>query len=186
MPIADPASGLCLKHAAVQKKDRDAANLAATLIGDTQEFTSAVAINRSLGELYKLLARDEIAPRRAAVMAYTGSLLLRTLPAIEHELGLDAEETIRVELGDMPRPDRSHTDRLTGPTVIWDVSGDSSDFRRLDRSELYSDDAHPTPADVSVPGHPDPPSPAPRPDLQPLPLEASACPEECQQSHKRL
>jgi hypothetical protein len=103
--VSDPASGLCPRHAAAQKKDRDAANLAATLIGDTQEFTSAVAINRSLGELYKLLARDEIAPRRAAVMAYTGSLLLRTLPAIEHELGLDAEEHIRVDLGDLPRPD---------------------------------------------------------------------------------
>ena len=103
-PIADAQVSLCFKHAAAQKKDRDAANLAVQLIGDTQEFTSAVAINRSLGELYKLLARDEIAPRRAAVMAYTGSLLLRTLPAIEHELGFDPEEDIRVELGDMPRP----------------------------------------------------------------------------------
>jgi hypothetical protein len=92
------------------------------LIGDTQEFTSAVAINRSLGELYKLLARDEIAPRRAAVMAYTGSLLLRTLPSIEHELEviegppeLDFTdwprgshsrqgETIRVIPADIPRP----------------------------------------------------------------------------------
>jgi hypothetical protein len=89
MPVSDPESRLCFKHAAAQKKDRDAANLAATLIGDTEEFTSAVAINRSLGELYKLLARDEIAPRRAAVMAYTGSLLLRTLPAFEHELEVE-------------------------------------------------------------------------------------------------
>lgn len=86
MALSDLASGLCFRHAAEQKKDRDAANVAARLIGDTQEFTSAVTINRSLGELYKLLARDEIAPRRGAVMAYTCSLLLRTLPAIEHEL----------------------------------------------------------------------------------------------------
>ena len=86
MAISDPASGLCLRHAAQLKKDRDAANVATRLIGDTVEFTSAVTINRSLGELYKLLARDEIVPRRAAVMAYTCHLLLRTLPAIEHEL----------------------------------------------------------------------------------------------------
>jgi hypothetical protein len=86
MPVSDPASGLCYRHADQLKKDRDAANVAAALIGDTQEFTSAVAINRSLGELYKLLARDEIAPRRAAVMAYTCNLLLRTLPAIDREL----------------------------------------------------------------------------------------------------
>jgi len=86
MPVSDPASGLCFRHAAQLNKDRDAANIAASLIGDTQEFTSAVAINRSLSELYKLLARDEIPPRRAAVMAYTCNLLLRTLPAIDREL----------------------------------------------------------------------------------------------------
>jgi len=83
---SDPATGLCLKHAAQLKNARDAANVAARLIGDTVEFTSAVTINRSLGELYKLLAHDEIAPRRAAVMAYTCQLLLRTLPAIDREL----------------------------------------------------------------------------------------------------
>ncbi|MGB4785059.1 MAG: hypothetical protein WAQ77_10090, partial [Candidatus Acidiferrum sp.] len=33
--------------------------------------------------LYKLQARNKIHPRRAAVMAYTCNLLLRTLPAIE-------------------------------------------------------------------------------------------------------
>ena len=85
---SDPDTGLCFKHAAEHKKQRDAANVATRLIGDTQEFTSAVAINRSLGELYKLLARDEIAPRRAAVMAYTCNLLLHTLPAMERELHL--------------------------------------------------------------------------------------------------
>jgi hypothetical protein len=84
--VSDPASGLCFRHAAEQKKDLDIASVAARLIGDTQEFTSAVAINRSLSELYKLLARDEIAPRRAAVMAYTCNLLLHTLPAIDREL----------------------------------------------------------------------------------------------------
>src|ERR1700757_4082309 len=74
--VSDIASDLCSNHAAQLKKEQDAANVAARLIGDTEEFTSGVAINRSLGELYKLLARDEIPPRRAAVMAYTCNLLL--------------------------------------------------------------------------------------------------------------
>jgi hypothetical protein len=86
LPISDAATGLCTKHAASRQKDLDQADLAATLIGDNQEFRSAVAINHSLGELYKLQARNKITPRRAAVMAYTGNLLLRTLPAIEKEL----------------------------------------------------------------------------------------------------
>jgi hypothetical protein len=137
MAVSDPQAGLCFKHAAVQKKDRDGANLAAQLIGDTQEFTSAVTINRSLGELYKLLARDEIAPRRAAVMAYTGSLLLRTLPAIEHELEVEEgppqldfsdwpgneRRHPRADFGDLPRPDRSQPGRDTSPAVTCNVSG---------------------------------------------------------------
>jgi hypothetical protein len=105
MAISDTASSLCFKHAAQHKKDRDAASIAARLIGDTEEFTSAVTINRSLGELYKLLARDEIAPRRAAVMAYTCNLLLRTLPAIDREVHPPYDEPQRIII-DMPRPDR--------------------------------------------------------------------------------
>ena len=116
MAISDPASGLCLRHAAEQKKDRDAANVAARLIGNTVEFTSAVTINRSLGELYKLLARDEIAPRRGAVMAYTCSLLLRTLPAIEHEL---------------------HPQDEKHATIIMDI--DSAVARRAQQARLAQD-----------------------------------------------
>ena len=104
LAISDPQTNLCFKHAAEQKKLRDGANLSAQLIGDTQEFTSAVEINRSLGELYKLLARDEIPPRRAAVMAYTCSLLLRSLAAMEHEQKAN-EEPVQF-IFDLPRPKR--------------------------------------------------------------------------------
>jgi hypothetical protein len=86
MAISDPDSGLCAKHAALHQRDLDQADLAASLVGDIQEFRSAADINHSLGELYKLQARNKITPRRAAVMAYTANLLLRTLPAIEHEV----------------------------------------------------------------------------------------------------
>ena len=102
LPVSDPQSGLCLRHAASQSKPNAQAAQAARLLGDTGEFRSAVEINRSLGELYKLLANDEIAPRRAAVMAYTCSLLLRSLAAIQHELG-DTPERIII---DMPGPTR--------------------------------------------------------------------------------
>ncbi|HXY23362.1 MAG TPA: hypothetical protein VEI73_01840 [Candidatus Acidoferrum sp.] len=86
MLVSKPGASLCHHHAASQSKDQAKAAVATRLIGETGEFRSAVEINRSLGELYKLLARDEIAPRRAAVMAYTCNLLLRTLPAIDREL----------------------------------------------------------------------------------------------------
>jgi len=87
LPISDPDSGLCSKHAAEHQRDLDQVDLAAPLIGKIEEFRSAADINHSLGELYKLQARNKITPRRAAVMAYTASLLLRTLPAIQKETG---------------------------------------------------------------------------------------------------
>ncbi len=66
LPIADPESGLCSKHAAEHQKDN---------------------------------------PRRAAVMAYTCNLLLRTLPAIEHELHPELEDQPQIII-DLPRPKR--------------------------------------------------------------------------------
>jgi hypothetical protein len=88
MAVSDLDSGLCSKHAAEHQRDLDQADVAAVLIGDIQEFHSAADINHSLGELYKLQARNKITPRRAAVMAYTCNLLLRTLPAIARDNGL--------------------------------------------------------------------------------------------------
>jgi hypothetical protein len=102
MAVSDQDSGLCARHAALLQKDLDQADLAACLIGDIQEFRSAADINHSLGELYKLQARNKITPRRAAVMAYTCNLLLRTLPALQHD---KTGEPKRIII-DMPEPDR--------------------------------------------------------------------------------
>jgi len=104
MAVSDPDSGLCSRHAALLQKDLDQADLAAVLIGDVQEFRSAADINHSLGELYKLQARNKITPRRAAVMAYTANLLLRTLPAIALET-IPPSHQRRIII-DMPEPDR--------------------------------------------------------------------------------
>jgi hypothetical protein len=105
MAVSEPDSGLCSRHAALLQKNLDQADLAASLIGDIQEFRSAADINHSLGELYKLQARNKITPRRAAVMAYTANLLLRTLPAIALETNPVGDESSRIII-DMPRPDR--------------------------------------------------------------------------------
>jgi hypothetical protein len=104
MAISDPDSGLCAKHAAEHERDLDHADLAASLIGNIEEFRSAADINHSLGELYKLQARNKITPRRAAVMAYTANLLLRTLPAIALETNTDGGQEQQI-INDMPGPD---------------------------------------------------------------------------------
>lgn len=102
MAISDPQSGLCFRHAAVRLKE-NSGDFSEALVCGIKDFHSAVDINRVLGELYKLLAADKISPRRGAVMAYTCSLLLRTLPAIDEELHPDDEEQI---IFDLPRPKR--------------------------------------------------------------------------------
>ncbi len=104
MAVSEPHSGLCHKHAAERQQNLDQADLAAALIGDIEEFRSAADINHSLGELYKLQARNKITPRRAAVMAYTANLLLRTLPAIYAEENAFQGAQLEV-IPDLPRPD---------------------------------------------------------------------------------
>src|SRR5438876_7344309 len=115
MAISAPDSRLCHKHAAERQQNLDQADLAAALIGDIEEFRSAADINHSLGELYKLQARNKITPRRAAVMAYTANLLLRTLPAIHAEENAEQEAWPQMII-DAPRPNRDD-----GPMVIPDL-----------------------------------------------------------------
>jgi len=105
MAISDPESGLCFRHAALrqqQLREAESADFSTELVCGIDEFRSAEDINHVLGELFKLLAADRITPRRGAVMAYTCSLLLRTLPAIERQLNPpDKEPDI---IFDLPRP----------------------------------------------------------------------------------
>ena len=117
MAVSDPHSGLCHKHAAERQQNLDQADLAAALIGDIEEFRSASDINHSLGELYKLQARNMIAPRRAAVMAYTANLLLRTLPAIYAEENAEQDDGPEL-IVDIPRPayEESFSDTTTRHT----------------------------------------------------------------------
>ena len=103
MVVSESDSSLCVKHAAIRQSELHQVDVASKLIGDTVEFRSAVDINRSLGELYKLQAHNQIAPRRAAVMAYTANLLLRTLPAIQKELHPEEEGPDTFDFSNWPR-----------------------------------------------------------------------------------
>ena len=50
-------------------------------------------MNHSLIALYKLLAQGRISPRQAAVLAYIGSLVLRSLKAVDYDLDRFDEES---------------------------------------------------------------------------------------------
>src|SRR5712691_3926442 len=79
---ADAHSALCPQHRAEQNQVQ-AADHYLHLTRRFHDFQTAQGINHSLHNLYELLAQNRISTRRAAVLAYIGSLLLRTLPQID-------------------------------------------------------------------------------------------------------
>ena len=108
------ASRLCPRHASAENdSSRHLADLTAALaLGEQHEnaFRSAEGLNRSFANLYTLLAEDRVSPRRAAVLAYIGSLLLRTLPAMEKESAPKDPKNRPVKIiWDIPRPAREQT-----------------------------------------------------------------------------
>ena len=82
LPASDAHSGLCPQHHAGQKQQQEEDHFD-YLIRNNQCFQTAQGINFSLGNLYALLAQNLISPRRAAVLAYVSSLMLRSLPQID-------------------------------------------------------------------------------------------------------
>ena len=75
-------SSHCPQHQA-QQKQKESADFSDILFRDSQDFQTAQGINHSLRHLYWLTAQNSISSRRAAVLAYIGSLILRTLPQID-------------------------------------------------------------------------------------------------------
>lgn len=95
LPVQDPKTGLCFRHASLRLQEIDSCDLSDELVCGIEEFRSPQDINHVLGKLLKLLAANKVSPRRGAVMAYTCNLLLRTLPAIEKQEDQDQEDQDR-------------------------------------------------------------------------------------------
>jgi hypothetical protein len=89
MPAIDSATNFCSEHAQRQEKHQqslDPETLAAELLGDIEDFTTADSVNFFLGNLVKQLARKRIARRDAIALAYLGQLLLNSLPTLWKEI----------------------------------------------------------------------------------------------------
>jgi len=94
-----PANGaarptLCAYHADRLKATLptvDPEVLAADLLGEIDDFSTAGSVNLFLGNLVKQLARKRIARRDAIALAYISQLLLNSLPALERQLAAEQE-----------------------------------------------------------------------------------------------
>jgi len=89
MPATDFAKNFCSEHARQEEKLQqtpDPETLAAELLGDIEDFSTADSVNFFLGNLVKQLARKRIARRDAIALAYLGQLLLNSLPTLWKEI----------------------------------------------------------------------------------------------------
>jgi hypothetical protein len=106
LPVQDPATGLCSKHAALAARTTpsaaDRADLSADLFaGPIPSFKSAEEINATLAHLVVLVAQGRISSRRAAVITYALSLILRGVLVIDKKA---ANAPIKIEWDDDWRP----------------------------------------------------------------------------------
>jgi hypothetical protein len=88
-PDGEKRSSLCPYHLAQSKaKDTvpDPETLAAELLGELEDFSTADAVNHFLGNLVKQLARQRIARRDAIALAYLCQLLLNSLTPLWKEI----------------------------------------------------------------------------------------------------
>jgi hypothetical protein len=89
MPATDSTASFCSEHARQQETRQqtpDPEVVAAELLGDLEDFSTADAVNRFLGNLVKQLARQRIARRDAIALAYLCQLLLNSLPPMWKEI----------------------------------------------------------------------------------------------------
>jgi hypothetical protein len=105
-PVTPQASSFCQKHFAFHQEDSGSTDLAPALLGDLTEIVTASDMQHVLGKLFLLLAQNRIATKKAAVLTYIIQQLLRTLPAIERELGAQSPDAGPTIIMDLPRPVR--------------------------------------------------------------------------------
>ena len=100
LSVQDHSSSFCPSHFPFHLESSDFADLERELFGELEAIQSAADINFVLANLFRLLAKNRIPTKRAAVLTYILQQLTRTLPEIARE-NKDAVQDIII---DTPRP----------------------------------------------------------------------------------
>jgi hypothetical protein len=133
---ASGSRSLCPQHHASHQQELDADHLK-RLTNKFQFFQTAQGINFSLLNLYELLAQNRISPRRAAVLAYINSLLLRTLPQIDADKAAGIIDPTKPPVETLPPPvphkpaaSNSDADPVPDAANAWDPSNPEPDPKK--------------------------------------------------------
>lgn len=88
LPVQDPAIGLCFRHAAFFRKVilDDAVDMSSEILA-TEEgaYDTPESINSILSNIVELVAKGRLSPRRASVITYALSLMLRSTVVAERQ-----------------------------------------------------------------------------------------------------
>jgi hypothetical protein len=139
---ANSQSLLCTNHLARQQQ-KEVDDMSRALLARSQNFQTAQGINFALANIYRLLAANRISSRRASVLAFINSLLLRTLPAIDadNEAGItdptgpdpeeapDTDEEASLEAAAESEPNdepESASPKANSPEIAAEHSGAST------------------------------------------------------------
>jgi hypothetical protein len=111
----DPATGLCARHAAYAETPpdelRDTTDLSTELLVINEGgYCAAEPINAILSNVVELLAKGRISPRRASVITFALSLMLRSVVVVDRQIANTPPQIIF----DAPRPIRDPVQPETG------------------------------------------------------------------------
>ena len=143
LPVQDPATGLCFRHAAQAGKTtdtlQDTVDLSAEIFDAQQPvLETAEDINAVLSNIVILVAKGRISPRRAAVISYALSLILRSVVILDRKAAQAPPQII----WDATRPDRSEDEPAvsTQPNgeAGAEVPAEANAKERFDATERYS------------------------------------------------
>jgi hypothetical protein len=86
MPRWNRHRSYCPFHARQEQQILDADRVGEELAAFTGEFRTNTDLNRALSNLFKAVAQNRIPTRNAAVLAYIGQLLQKSIADAQHEL----------------------------------------------------------------------------------------------------
>jgi hypothetical protein len=78
-------SAFCIPHSQLEQQYVNIKSVSEELLGDADNFQSAVAVNNVLGRLFILQAQNRIPIRNAMALAYTAQVILSTLEPVREE-----------------------------------------------------------------------------------------------------
>ncbi len=135
----DPATGLCARHAAYAETPpdelRDTTDLSKELLVINEGgYCAAEPINAILSNVVELLAKGRISPRRASVITFALSLMLRSVVVVDRQI---ANTPPRI-IFDAPRPIRDPVQPETGAAPATPPSPDAYPRTSHEAAENYA------------------------------------------------